>query len=320
MQDTLNFLRTALMSGMWFFVVLHDGSFYWAMINEEMLREHRFQFYINEKSTEIPLNNIVLPGKPGKQRNIFIIEPTTQNLVIARFVGFDDETFCFDSQRNQPFFRCVIRGTYEERIISFFHFVPRLPTEMEKDFYDSEFEKMEEFKRESLEMRRKCSPALRFPLALPRSIVDSFNYPSFHEVESMIVFFLLCERFVISLARTYDLNRLLIRFLACGEQGKFTDDIPILSQTQQFSFAVFLKRYNDEFIGLPMASDLQRASKLTEPELMCREFEVAKELKISSQCALDLPREYFTNPEENVILTPCKKHTWAAHSSLLNLK
>jgi hypothetical protein len=72
-------------------------------------------------------------------------------------------------------------------------------------------------------------------------------------------------------------------------------------------------------MGHPMMSRTLRCSKLSVQEVFLAQFEIAKELMVTSQSALNLHPDYFTNPEPRVELRK-GPHDLIAHSSLKKLE
>ena len=72
-------------------------------------------------------------------------------------------------------------------------------------------------------------------------------------------------------------------------------------------------------MGTTMLSNIQRCSKFTVQEVCLAQFQIAKRIKVSSQCALSLPSEYFTDSEPKVSLRRGENNS-IPHSSLVKIE
>jgi hypothetical protein len=281
-------------------------------------------FFINEHSipVELPFGSIVLPGEPGKQPNILIKCSKTNFVLIAKFIGFHNETFCPETNSYCITFKVSIRGNENDvRIVRLEDFVPRFPNEHELNAYD-EFmaEKLQAAQEEKRQLDLRMQIAIeqpRFPLALSRP-EKPVVYPLFNLIDLMVLF-LLCNILKVAFKPSYEFNRLVVRFLACGSQERFQEDIPPLSSEDEVAFQQFVENYNKIFIGRVMTSRTLRCSKLTVQQVFLAQFEVVKAMKIQYQCALKIPLEYFTGAEPEVELRK-GEHDLIAHSFLEKLE
>jgi hypothetical protein len=252
-----------------------------------------------------------MPGEPGMMRSIFIKEPETGQLLVAKFMDFHDARWNDEKKEEVLFFKVVIRGDDSDvRVVSLEDIIPRFPTPGEALAFET--------RKAELEAKKARYPRIQFPLALPRVPTNHVRYPPL-KINELKILFLLCQKNGFEMGYNYPFNCLLILFLACGPQDKFFHEVPQLTASERECFIAFQLRYNDEFMGTVMVSKIQRCSKLTVQQVFLAQFQIAKALKISSQCALSLPREYFIDPEPEVIL--CKGDgVFVPHSSLKKIE
>lgn len=252
--------------------------------------------------------NVIFAGQPGKRRTLKVLLLDGQE-AYAKYTGNRDELFIFE-----------VIGTDE---------VVELPLQNILDHTQPSSEVLERYKldlsarkaaelasQRDFENRKEKAPFLQFPMALPRENGNHVSYP-FLEYGDLLVLFLLCQRFGFQLGNNYPFNNLLIRFQACGPQEKFFNEVPQLTVSEEQTFKEFQKHYNEDFMGTTMVSNIQRFSKLTVQQVFLAQFEIAKRNKVSSQCALSLPCEYFTNQEPEVQL---RNGISTPHSSLEKLE
>lgn len=305
-----NLLRSRYMAGHIRFLVLYDGIFHYAMICEQLLDIAVF-FMINGESVNVPFSSIIMPGEPGMMRSIFVKDPKTGQLLVAKFVDFHNEIFSPKTNIDILYFKVIIRGDESDvRVVSLAEIVPKFPTQ------DESLGQEEMFKRtfEEPKARRKIACFLRFPLALPREKTNHVRYP-FLEFGDLLVLYRLCQKYCFEMGYNYLFNQLIIRFQACGPQEKFFHEVLQLTASEEEAFKYFQKKYNEEFMGTTMVSNIQRSSKLTVQQVFLAQFDIAKALKVSSQCALSLPSKYFTDPEPEVVLSKDTQN-YVPHSTL----
>ena len=151
----------------------------------------------------------------------------------------------------------------------------------------------------------------RFPLALPRT--DTVLYP-FLSNANQLVLFLVLKKLNQAIEPNYEFQKILIRFLACGDQLRFPD-LPQLSDEEHVVFMEFSMTYTKVFMGHPMTSQTQRSSKLSVQQVFLAQCSIAKKLRINSRPALTLPLSYFTDPEPEVKVRK-GTHVLIPHSSL----
>ena len=293
---------------------------------------------------QVPLSSIFMPGKPGKMMSIYIIHPK-MGRIIVKYVGFHNETRNYETGETVYEFEVLIRGDETTRLIVRLEQIqPNFPSQQEGLYQDAIYAsilKMREFMYEMARIEFKKQEAAlnaeklqaakdfelreqtaqeqsRFPLILPRPENNPVVYPFFGEIDQMVLFFLL-KKLEVAFKSSYEFNLLVIRFLACGSQERFLEKLPGLSDEDEFLFRKFVKNYNQFFMGHPMTSRMQRSSNLTVKEVFKAQFKIAKALEISSQCALNIPRKYFTDPEPEVEVRK-GPHDLIAHSSLEKLE
>ena len=335
----IELLRAALISRQSGFLIKYGERFFWAIICLDSLHMQKLKFWIEGNSpTEVSFNAIILPGTQGAQRTLQVIHPVTGKIVCARYIRFIEETY--EDETPIAHFLFEVRVTGEQLRIPINKILPKFPSEIEKKAFDvcalhileRRFladQAEEDFKAEMLqaaadeqrdlehrmEIARKQS---RFPLALPRAQDDPVLYPFFSE-KDLRVLFLLLKILEVAFKPSYEFNLLVIRFLACGSQEDFLEELQSFSNEDEVLFKHFMRNYNNFFMGNPMTSRMQRCSKLTIPQVFLAQSNRAKEMRIFSQCALKIPREYFTEPEPEVELRK-GPHDCILHSSLKRLE
>jgi hypothetical protein len=297
----LKLFRKALQSGQSSFLVKFNEKFRWAIIDLDSLQNVQLRFYFTMyATTQVPFSAVVLPGKEGEQRTLFVIHPVTREIVCARYIFFLHETYEADTPIAHFLFE--VRVTGEQLTVPITGILPNFPTEGDKTAFD-DFQ----FRKEVAK-----SNTIRFPLAWPRT--DPVQYPFFSHI-NLFVLFLLLKKLNIAFAPTYDFQLVLIRFLACGGQEKFYQELPTLSDEDEVLFREFGMTYNQVFMGHPMTSQMQRYSNLTIQQVFLKQVEIAKKLRISFRPALTLPLSYFTDPEQGVVVMK-GTHVLIPHSSL----
>jgi hypothetical protein len=324
-QTQIELLKKALEEGNTGFLVKYDGKFHWAIICLDSLKQRRLAFFISGHfmPVELHFGSIVLPGEPGKQRNILIKCSKTNSELVARFVGFYNETFCQETNNVCITFKVSIRSNDSDvRIVKLEDIVPRFPTEIELRAHDELMaEKLQAAADEQREFELRMQIAKEqsiCPMALPRHKDNPVVYPIFNQID-LRVLFLLCAILKVPFKPSYYFNRLVVRFLACGSQERFQEDIPPLSSQNELAFQQFFENYNKFFMGTAMTSRTLRCSNLTVQQVFLAQFEIAKAMKVQAQCALKIPREYFTSAEPGVDLLK-GEHDLIAHSFLEKLE
>jgi len=165
---------------------------------------------------------------------------------------------------------------------------------------DNDFKHELEKSEAKIELREEIAKQqTRFPMALPRTLVEPVVYP-FFDKSTLRVLFLLCIILDIEFKSSYAFNLLVVRLLACGSQERFQEDIPIFSSEYELKFHSFSSSYYKFFMGTAMTSRTLRCSKLTVQEVFLAQFEIAKANRIQAQCALKIPHDYFTGAEPGV--------------------
>lgn len=324
-QTQIELLKKALEEGNTGFLVKYGKKFHWAIICLDSLQQRRLAFFISGHfmPVELPFGSIVLPGEPGKQRNILIKCSETGPEIAARFVGFHNETFCPKTKTVCITFRVSIRSNDSDvRIVKLDDIVPRFPTEIDLRAHDELMaEKLQAAADEQREFELRMQIAKDqsiCPMALPRHKDNPVVYPLFNQSD-LRVLFLLCAILNVPFKPFYEFNRLVVRFLACGSQERFQEDIPPLSSQDELLFEQFSKNYNKFFMGSAMKSRTLRCSNLTVQQVFLAQLEIAKSMKIQSQCALEIDPKYFTEPEPGVELRK-GEHDLIAHSFLEKLE
>lgn len=303
----IKLLQDAIQSGQSSFLVKYNGSFSWAIICLDSLARNELRFYFSMyATTQVPFSAVVLPGTEGAQRTLQVIDPVSGNIVCARYICFSHEIF--DGDTPVAYFKFAERVTNKELTVPITKILPSFPTEADKTAFDD------------FQGRKQTAEAtdVRFPLAVQRDKSNPLNYPYFSRIDLLVLFFLL-KKLGVAFAPTYDFQLVLIRFLACGGQEKFSQDLPRLSDEDEGVFKHFMQTYNQVFMGHPMTSRMQRCSNLTVQQVFLKQFEIVKALKISSKCACSLPSSYFTDPEPEVVVMK-GTHDLIAHSSLEKLQ
>jgi hypothetical protein len=286
------------------------------MINDDLFKSGAGLFFevpqrdgisSHREFINVPFSSIIMPGKPGKQRSIFIKDNNTGVNIIAKYVGFHDEKTDCKTEEVTFYFEVLIRGNEEDkRIVQLKDIQLKFPSRAEC------------LEQEEMFARKKQVGCLRFPMTLPRGPENPVPYPGFNLLDIQVLF-KLCKKHRFTIGNNYPFNNLVIRFSACGPQTKFYDDVPKLTESEQEDFKNFEGQYSKVLMGLPMVSDIQRFSDVTAQEVFLAQFELVKQFNVSSQCALTLPAEYFTLPEPKVILRK-GDDDFVQHSSLKLLK
>ena len=272
----------------------------------------QLSFVIDDQLVFVDWENVVFQGEPGKQRTLKISLPDGQ-IAFAKYTGNCGDLFIVEELVTKEVFEIPLQNILD-------HSQP--PSEVLQKYKDEVTAKIASQRDQELiygEIQRRKSIAicLQFPLALPRNNREHAWYPSFQDLDFIVLFFL-CQRYGFQLGNNYPFNNFLIRFQACGPQQKFVHEVPLLTASEQEAFKDFERIYIDTFMGNVMVSGVQRCSKLTVQQVFLAQFKIAKALNISSQCALSLPRKYFIDTEPEVIL--CKGDDFLVpHSSLRQL-
>jgi len=331
------FFMTQIMERKFVFLVYHNGRLHFAQIHESCLQQvydilqqlppgqsptsvqllqvldcvkaflPQLSFNIEGDLVLVDWKDVIFAGEPGKRRTLKV-RLLDGREVYAKYVGNRDELFIFE-----------VIGTDE---------VVELPLQNILDHTQPSSDVLEKYKldlaakkaaelasQRDFENRKAKAPFLQFPMALPRENGYHVSYP-FLERGDLLVLFLLCQRFGFQLGNNYPFNNLLIRFQACGPQEKFFHEVPQLTESENEAFKVFERTYMENFMGNVMESGVLRCSKLTVQEVFLAQFKIAKRFKVYSQCALNLPSEYFTNPEPEVVLQRGENNS-IPHSSLV---
>jgi hypothetical protein len=281
--------------------------------------------------------------------------------IIVKYVGFHNETRNYETGETVYQFEVLIRGDETTRLIVRLEQIqPNFPSQQEGLYQDAIYAsilKMREFMYEmaridfkkqeaalnaeklqaaaeeqrDLELRKEIATKQpRFPLILPRPKNNPVVYPYFKKID-LRVLFLLLKNLGMAFKSSYEFNLLVIRFLACGSQENFLEEIPGLSDEEESSFCLFQKKYNLFFMGFPMTSRMQRFSTNTVQEVflaesrrargmkvILAESQRARGMKVRSNSALDLPSEYFTGPEPRVVVRN-GPHDLFLHCSLFEI-
>jgi hypothetical protein len=295
------------------FLILFQGQIRFAMICEELLHIGLF-FMVDGESVIIPYSSIIMPGEPGMMRSIFIKDPRTEEILVAKFIDFHDSKFNNETNKEVLSFKVVIRGDdLDRRIILLEDIIPRFPTQEEALRQEESFK----MRKAELEARKARYPRLQFAMALPPSS-KNVGYPPLNTTDLMILFYL-CQMHGFEMGFNYPFNLLINRFLECGPQDKFFDQVPQpTTAIEQDAFRRFERKYNDFFMGNEMICNVQRCSRLSWHRVFLLQFAIAKAQKISSKCALKLSRMYYTYNEPAVVLRKCDY--FVPHSSLKKLE
>jgi hypothetical protein len=271
-------------------------------------------------TTQVPFTSVVLPGEEGAQRSLLVNHPVTGEYVVARYIGFSKETN--EGNIQTAHFEFQVRVSGETIIVPINRIVGRFPFKAELESFDALMaEKLQaenEAQQDFEERLNKAKAQSIFLMALPRPEKNPVVYPLFNQSD-LRVFFLICNILKVPFKPCYEFNRLVVRFLACGSQERFQEDIPRLSSQDELSFEQFSKNYNKFFMGTAMTSRTLRCSKLTVQKVFLAQFEIAKAMKVQAQCALKIPREYFTSAEPEVKLHK-GEHDLIPHSLLEKLE
>jgi hypothetical protein len=331
----LALLRAALEDGQSGFLVKENGRFRWAIICLPSLARGQLRFcFTMLATTEVTFSAVILPGRPGAQRTLFVKHPVSQKIVCARYIRFIEETYIGDTPISHFLFE--VRVTGEQLRIPITGILPEIPSELQKRVFDAEQKLMlmqrayaanaeENFEAEKLEaeaeeqrvleLRNQLAKAQpRYPLAKERTKYNPVVFPYFKEIDLLVLFSLL-RNLRVDFKPSYEFNLLIIRFLACGSQENFLEQTPGLSDEEKLWFNQFKRNYNLFFMGNPMTSRMQRFSSLTVQEVFLAESQRARRMQVRSKCALNLPSEYFTGPELGVELRK-GPHDCIPHGSL----
>ena len=322
-QTELDLFRTAIRSGNTGFLVLYCKKFYWAILCLDSLAQNKLSFFLNGNfPTEVQFSDVVLPGKPGTQRTLFVVHPQTKKIIAARFIGYHSEVYYTNTNIPDIFFKFCVRVTNESLVVPMSAIVPNFHTKYALDSFDALMaEKIQADAEAQKDLERRMVLAqvqTRLPMALPKPENNPVVYPFFNDSD-LKVLFLLCKILSVSFKRSYEFNLLVIRFLACGSQERFVEDLPVLVDSDESLIRLFVKDYNQFFMGYPMTSQTLRCSKISVQQVFLEQAKIAKALRITSQCALSLPPSYFTDPEPEVELRK-GPHDLIAHSSLEKLE
>jgi hypothetical protein len=272
----------------------------------------KLSFVIDGQLVYVDWIDVVFAGEPGRRRTLKISLPDGQ-IAFAKYTGNRGDLFIVDELVTKEVFEIPLANILD-------HTQP--PSEVLQKYKDEVTAKIASQRKqklicEEIQKRKDIATCLQFPLALPRKNTNHVLYPYLQDPD-ILVLFILCQKYGIQLGNNYPFNNLLIRLQACGSQQKFVHEVPRLTASEQEAFKDFERKYIDIFMGNVMVSGVQRCSKLTVQQVFLAQFQIAKALKISSQCALSLPREYFIDPEPEVIL--CKgDYFLVPHSSLRQL-
>lgn len=266
----------------------------------------QLSFNNDRRLVYVDWENVVFQGKPGKQRTLKVLLPNGKE-AFAKYTGNSGDLFIIEEIVTKEVFEIPLQNILD-------HIQPSSEV-LEKYKLDLASQSEREL---MLEEKKAKAPFLQFPMALPRKDTNNVLYP-FLEYGDLLVLFLLCRKFGFQLGNNYPFNNLLIRFQACGSQEKFFHEVPQLTESENEAFKVFERTYMDNFMGNVMESGVQRCSKLTVQKVFLAQFDIAKHFRILSQCALNLPSEYFTNPEPEVVLRKGDK-ALVPHSSLKKLE
>jgi len=266
----------------------------------------KLSFKIGDQLLFVDWKDVVFQGEPGKQRTLKVSLPNGKE-AFAKYTGNCGDLFIVEEIVTKQLFEIPLRNILDHN----------KPSSEVLERYKLDLTSQSE--RELMLKEKKAqAPCLQFPMALPRKNTNNVLYP-FLEHGDLLVLFFLCKKIGLQLGNNYPFNNLLIRFQACGSQEKFFHEVPQLTESENKAFKVFERTYMDNFMGNVMESGVQRCSKLTVQEVFLAQFEVAKHFKILSQCALNLPFEYFTNSEPEVVLRKGDE-ALVPHSSLKKLE
>lgn len=321
-QTELNLFRDAIRSCNTGFLVLHRKKFHWAILCLDSLAQNKLSFFLNGIfPTEVQFSDVVLPGKPGTQRTLFVVHPQTKEILAARFIGYHSEVYYPNTNIPDIFFEFCVRVTNESLVVPMSAIVPNFHTKYAVESFDAfmagkllaDAEAEKGLKRRMVLAQSQTS----LPMILPKPDFPVV-YPFFTETDLMVLVLLL-KKLEMAFKPTYAFNLLVIRLLACGSQERFVEDLPALVDSDESLIRQFVKDYNQFFMGYPMTSQTLRCSKLSVQEVFLAQFEIAKELMVTSQSALSLHPDYFTNPEPGVELRK-GPHDLITHCSLKKLE
>lgn len=280
------------------FIIIHNHRVHYAWVDELNVAFGSF-FIIDGQTVFVPPSHIIIPGEIGDQCSIFIrCRETRQNLIV-RFIGFKNEVFCEETQQLVSFFEVILRGSSELRVVRLEDICPFFPTPDELAKLDADV----------LPKRLKAAydSSLTFPLNTASwNDADYLAYPLLSATD-IFVLWTLCRINHVECDYTYNFNRLLIRFLACGPQEKYFENgiegaLSMLTVRDQIDFSKFLRIYKDNLMGTKMVSKSQRRSAKSALDIFLEEFSYAKDCNASSTCALQLPGAYFMRREPDVDL------------------
>lgn len=341
------FLMTQIIERKLRFLVYHNGRLHFAQISDFCLQQiseilqqlppdqsptpeqliqvlecvkaflPQLSFNIERELVLVDWKDVVFAGQPGKRRTLKVKLSNGEN-VFAKYTGNQGELFIFEVIGTDEVVEIPLQNILD-------HTQPSSEV-LEKYKLDLAAKKAaelasqreQELKNQKFENRKAKAICLQFPMALPRENTNHVLYP-FLERFDLLVLFRLYQRFGYQLGTNYIFNNLLIRFQACGPQEKFFHEVPQLTVSEEETFKEFENKYNQELMGNTMLSNIQRCSKFTVQEVCLAQFKIAKRIKVSSQCALSLPSEYFTDPEPLVSLRRGENNS-IPHSSLKKLE
>jgi hypothetical protein len=292
-------------------LITYNDLVFFAMIDEATSHQNQAPFFIiGNQSVLISPSHIIVPGAFGNQPNIFIKCPETGMNIIARFVGFSNETYCPETDQTTVFFEVIIRGTSELRIVQMGNICPFFPTSKQIEEHDSRLL--------STRLRNAHGSNLRFPLNTEWGY-GQLTYPLFNPPD-IFVLWNLTRSHDVKIGFEYKFNRLVIRLLACGPQNRYFEDgiegvVSALSRREQVEFLEFMRIYTDHMMGTTMASKSQRCSTKSVLQIFMEEFSHAKACNASSTFALELPASYFMRQEPWVTLVALRDGH-VPHSSL----
>ena len=273
----------------------------------------QLSFMIERQLVFVDWEDVVFQGEPGKQRTLKISLPDGQ-IAFAKYTGNRGDLFIVDELVTKEVFEIPLANILD-------HTQP--PSEVLQKYKDEVTAKIASQRDQELiygEIQRRKSIAicLQFPLALPRNNREHAWYPSFQDLDFIVLFFL-CQRYGFQLGNNYPFNNFLIRFQACGPQQKFVHEVPLLTASEQEAFKDFERIYIDTFMGNVMVSNIQRSSKFSEQKVFRFQFAVYKSLKIHEICALRLSRTFWFHNEIGVVLRK-GDDDFVPHSSLKRLE
>jgi hypothetical protein len=296
------------------YLIKHNQRVHYAWIDEENIAFGSF-FIIDGQRVFVPPSQIIIPGHFGSQCSIFIRCPKTGQNLIVRFVGFKNEVFCEETQQSTLFFEVILRGSSELCVVQLDDICPFFPTPDE----------IAELDARVLPKRLKAAhdSLLTFPLNTDSwDRTNHLAYP-FLPLADIFVLWTLCRIHNVEMGFNYEVNKLLIRFLACGPQEKYFENgiegvLSMLTVRDQIDFSEFMRIYADHMMGTTMVSKSQRRSAKSALEIFLMEFSYAKACNASSTFALELPTNYFMRREPDVLVVQVDTHV--PHTLLLLLE